>query len=262
MDRDSIDRIRSATFPVGRRGYEKRDVDRFLNKLADWLETGGGDQTRAEVLRRDLERVGQQTGKILTDAHEVAEQLRAEAEAEARRIGDEAAAKADQTRAAADQHSAEARAAADSYTRKTHAGATEHAERARTEADAYSATTRKGADSYARKVREEVDAAAVDIRRRADNDAEQTIAKATAEAQRIIEEASRRRADMESVISDLKERRDAVVADMQRLSSELAGTATEHRAPGVPASSSEPSTGAAAAEGKPRPPRARPKATR
>ena len=37
MDRDSIGRIRSATFPVGRRGYEKREVDRFLNKLADWL---------------------------------------------------------------------------------------------------------------------------------------------------------------------------------------------------------------------------------
>ena len=26
MDRDSIDRIRSATFPVGRRGYEKREA--------------------------------------------------------------------------------------------------------------------------------------------------------------------------------------------------------------------------------------------
>ena len=49
MDRDSIDRIRSATFPVGHRGYEKREVDRFLSRLADWLETGGGDQTRAEI---------------------------------------------------------------------------------------------------------------------------------------------------------------------------------------------------------------------
>ncbi len=90
MDRDSIDRIRSATFPVGRRGYEKREVDRFLNKLADWLETGGGNQTRSELLRRDLERVGQQTGKILTDAHDVAEQVKAEAEREARGILDDA----------------------------------------------------------------------------------------------------------------------------------------------------------------------------
>src|SRR5947207_9221282 len=92
VDRDSIDRIRSATFPVGRRGYEKREVDRFLAKLADWLETGGGDQTRAELLRRELERVGQQTGKILTDAHEDAEELRADDERQARRIIDDASA--------------------------------------------------------------------------------------------------------------------------------------------------------------------------
>ncbi len=229
MDRDSIDRIRSATFPVGRRGYEKREVDRFLNKLADWLESGGGDQTRAELLRRDLERVGQQTGKILTDAHDVSEQLRAEAESKARRMVSEAAAKADETRASADQHAAEARAAADSYATKT---------------------------------REEVDATAAEIRRRADSDAEKTIAKARAEAQRILDEGSKRRADMEAVISDLKERRDAVVADMQRLSSELAGTATEHRAPGGSAPSSDPNTGQAAAEDKPQATGARPKATR
>jgi DivIVA domain-containing protein len=104
VDRDSIARIRSATFPVGRRGYEKREVDRFLNKVADWLETGGGDQTRAEILKRDLERVGQQTAKILTDAHDVAEQLKAEAEQEARRIVDAAAAHVEQARAGAEAH--------------------------------------------------------------------------------------------------------------------------------------------------------------
>ena len=97
MDRDSIDRIRSATFPVGRRGYEKREVDRFLNKLADWLETGGGDQTRAELVRRDLERIGEQTGRIITDAHDLGEQLRVDAEREARRILEDAEAQAAET---------------------------------------------------------------------------------------------------------------------------------------------------------------------
>jgi DivIVA domain-containing protein len=202
VDRDSIDRIRSATFPVGRRGYEKREVDRFLNKLADWLETGGGDQTRAELMRRDLERVGQQTGKILTEAHDVGEQLSAEAEREAGRIVDEAAAQAEQARAAADRHAAEARAAADSYAKKT---------------------------------RQEVDVAAAEIRQRADRDAENTVTSARAEAQRIVDEANQRRADIEAVISDLKGRRDAVVADLQRLSSELAGTAGQHRPVGEPA---------------------------
>jgi len=93
VDRDSIDRIRSATFPVGRRGYEKREVDRFLNKLAEWLETGGADQTRAELLRRDLERIGEHTGKILTDAHDLGEQFLV-AEREAQRIVEEARAEA------------------------------------------------------------------------------------------------------------------------------------------------------------------------
>ena len=97
MDRDSIDRIRSATFPVARRGYEKREVDRFLNRLAEWLETGGGDQTRAELVRRELERIGQQTGKILTEAHDLGEQLYAEAEREAQRIVEEAQERAAQT---------------------------------------------------------------------------------------------------------------------------------------------------------------------
>ena len=86
MDRDSIDRIRSATFPVARRGYEKREVDRFLSKLADWLETGGGDQSRAEIVRRDLERVGEHTARILVDAHEAGEQVMAEARQEAEAV--------------------------------------------------------------------------------------------------------------------------------------------------------------------------------
>src|SRR5215211_6846243 len=98
MDRDSMDRIRSATFPIGRRGYEKREVDRFLNRIADWLEAGGGDQARAELVRRDLERVGEQTAKILTDANEAGERLRAEAEHEAAELTERARAEAERTR--------------------------------------------------------------------------------------------------------------------------------------------------------------------
>ena len=89
VDQTSLDRIRNATFPASRRGYDRREVEKFLNRLADWLETGGGDQSRAELLRRDLERIGQQTGRILTDAHDVAEQLRSEAEREAHRVIEE-----------------------------------------------------------------------------------------------------------------------------------------------------------------------------
>jgi DivIVA domain-containing protein len=187
LDPDSIDRIRSATFPTARRGYDTREVDGFLNKLADWLETGGDDQARVELVRRELDRIGDQTGKILTDAHDAGEQLRAEAEDEARRIGEETRLEADRVQAAADEYASEARAAADSYATQTRA--------------------------------------------EADRDAEQMVERARAEARRIVDEAARRRRDVEAVISDLEHRRDAAIAEMRRLSSELAGTATHHGAP-------------------------------
>jgi DivIVA domain-containing protein len=86
MDRLSVDRIRRATFPVARRGYSKRAVDRFLDRVAEWLETGTGDPARADLLRRDLARVGRRTAAILLEADAEARRLRAEAEREAARI--------------------------------------------------------------------------------------------------------------------------------------------------------------------------------
>src|ERR687892_2933010 len=84
VDQTSLDRIRNATFPTARRGYEKREVERFLARLADWLETGGGDESRSDTVKRELERVGQRTGAILAQAEESAQQIRAEAEEDAR----------------------------------------------------------------------------------------------------------------------------------------------------------------------------------
>src|SRR3954469_7423584 len=84
VDQTSLDRIRNATFPSSRRGYDRHEVEKFLGRLADWLETGGGDESRSDAVKRELERVGQRTGSILAQAEESAEQIRAEAEEEAR----------------------------------------------------------------------------------------------------------------------------------------------------------------------------------
>jgi DivIVA domain-containing protein len=195
VDRDSIERIRSATFPVARRGYEKREVDRFLIRLAEWLETGGDDQSRSEIARRELERVGEETAKILTEAHDVAERLRVQAEREAEGLTEGAQTQADRTRAEADRVLAEAQADAEASTQKL-----------RTDADAYATKTRTDAD----------------------RDAEQSLGKAREEAKRIVDEANARKRDIEAVIADLEARRDEVVDSLERLSTELAGTATQH----------------------------------
>ena len=82
VDQTSLDRIRNATFPSSKRGYDKQEVEKFLARLADWLETGGGDESRSETVKRELERVGERTGAILSQAEDSAQQIRAEAEAE------------------------------------------------------------------------------------------------------------------------------------------------------------------------------------
>ena len=196
VDPQYIERIRSATFRVARRGYDKREVDRFLAQLAEWLETGGEDDARAETVRHELERIGQQTAKILTDAHDVAEGLRSESE----------------------QISKQARDEADAYATKTRSEAEAHAERVRIETDEYAGETRGAAEADASRVRGAAEAEAAEKREQAEQLAEEMSA-----------HAAHRRRELEASIDRLEERRAAVLAEMDRLSSELSGTATSYR---------------------------------
>lgn len=210
MDEHSIERIRNANFSHSVRGYDRAEVDRFLAELADWLETGGGEHAASlEAVRGELERIGEQTAGILTEAHAAAEAIRADAAAQVR------------------QQLVEANVTAESI----RAEAGEWAGDARDEADAYARTVRTEADTYSDQTRSETDSELEDER-----------ARATKEAERIVADAARRKADIESVISDLEQRRDAVLAELDRLASGIAGTATEHRP--VAGGDAEPEAGA------------------
>jgi DivIVA domain-containing protein len=118
VDETSLDRIRNATFPAARRGYDRHEVEKFLGRLADWLETGGGDESRSDVVKKELERVGERTGAILAQAEESAQQIRAEAEEEARGTINSANLQATEARTEADTYAAEARTAADHEARE------------------------------------------------------------------------------------------------------------------------------------------------
>jgi DivIVA domain-containing protein len=181
VDKDSIERIRTATFPVARRGYEQREVDRFLNRLADWLETGGGDQARSDLVRRELERIGEKTARILTAAEDAAEKLNADADAEA-----------EEARAAADRYAAERRAEAEQGAKKQHDDA-------------------------------------------------------RAESERVVEAANRRKQEIETVISDLEERRDLIVAELERLAGEVSAIVIPRRTDGEGTSAAKPKAGSQAA---------------
>jgi DivIVA domain-containing protein len=215
VDQDSVDRIRSATFPLARRGYEKREVERFLAEIADWLETGGSDEARSDLVRQDLERIGAQTSTILTQAHDAAATMREAAERDVRQQLADANRKAEAMRESAESYAEETREDADAYALKTRADANAYAEQARSEADAYAGEARTEADTAAREMTE----------------------KARGEAKRIVEEAQRRRTELEQVIADLEQRRSTVVTELRRLASDVAGAAGE---PASPAAAEQP----------------------
>jgi DivIVA domain-containing protein len=196
VDQTSLDRIRNATFPSARRGYDKHEVEKFLARLADWLETGAGDESRSDTVKRELERVGQRTGAILAQAEESAQQIRAEAEEEAR---------------------------------ETISTANAEAEKTRSEADSYASQTRGSSDAYARETRQAAEQDAAATRAKADEDAREAIETAEAQARRIVEEGTLRREDIEAVIADLVRRRDDVLADTEELGSKLAAAVSDHR---------------------------------
>jgi DivIVA domain-containing protein len=135
VDQTSLDRIRNATFPSARRGYDKHEVEKFLGRLADWLETGGGDESRSDAVKRELEKVGQRTGAILAQAEESAQQIRAEAEEEARGTINTANMQATETRTEADTYATETKGSVEREAREAIEAAEAQARRIIAEAE-------------------------------------------------------------------------------------------------------------------------------
>jgi DivIVA domain-containing protein len=117
MDWNDVERLRAPGFAIARRGYDQREVDRFLEQLADWLETDAANEITELALKRKLELVGKSTSNILLTTQQEAEQLRHQTEehcAELRHQTDEQCA---ELRARAEQEVAAAKQAADEEAR-------------------------------------------------------------------------------------------------------------------------------------------------
>jgi DivIVA domain-containing protein len=119
MDWKDIDRIRVPGFAEARRGYNKREVDGFLGRLADWLETDAASEIGQAAVTRKLELVGKSTAHILMTTEREAEQLRRSAEEESAQLLSQGEAAALQARRAADEHAKQTRAQANADARVT-----------------------------------------------------------------------------------------------------------------------------------------------
>ena len=59
MDWTQLEQLRVTGFTMTRRGYDTREVDRFLDSLAEWLETDAANELGDQAVQRKLELVGQ-----------------------------------------------------------------------------------------------------------------------------------------------------------------------------------------------------------
>lgn len=207
MDADRIEKIRDPGFTAALFGYNRAQVDSFLAAVVEWIETSDAPDERSAALTEEIGRLNEQTAGVLSAAGAAA--------ADVRRTADEEAAR---TREEAEREAAEARGDADTYSTST-----------RGEADSYAETTRTDADTYSQSTRHEADGYAAQRRQDADGESERIIADAQARADAMLVEGKEAVRDLEMEISDLKERRNALLDELEHLASSLTGTATLHR---------------------------------
>ena len=182
MDWTHFEQLRVSGFTMTRRGYDKREVDRFLDSLAEWLETDAANELGDQAVQRKLELVGKSTAHILLTTEKESQELKRTVQAECDDLRQKADAAAKDTRRQADDYSSTTRAKADEYSSNLRAKTEEEAQRAKA-----------AATEQARKTVEEGD------RRRAA--AEAVVAELKTQRDDTVAEMERLRSELLSTIS-------------------------------------------------------------
>lgn len=119
MDWKDIERLRTPGFALERRGYDRREVDKFLNQLVDWLESDAANEIGQAAVQRKLELVGKSTSHILLTTEQECEDMRKRTQEECAELRSQADGAAQQTRRAADEYAKKVREKAEDDSRKS-----------------------------------------------------------------------------------------------------------------------------------------------
>ena len=119
MDLEDIHRLRVQGFTVARRGYDRREVDRFLDALLDWIDTDAAKDLGDRAVKRKLELVGESTAHILLTTEKESEGLRSQTEAECAELRSEAEGASLAVRRDADEYATKTREQAEQDARRT-----------------------------------------------------------------------------------------------------------------------------------------------
>jgi DivIVA domain-containing protein len=203
--------IRDPSFAASVRGYDRREVDRYVervNRLIAELQVSGSPKA---AVRHALERVGEQTSGILQRARETAEEIttgaREEAEETTARARAEAAEIIGDARREAGERLAAARAEADDVLADAQSSAEEMLTRARDESDSMIARARIDAEGRVRRSEEE--AASVEEQAASRMHALQAdIAAVSEERRRLLDGLEQLSRDLAAIVAAREDERD------------------------------------------------------
>ena len=129
MDWNEIEGLRIDGFTIARRGYDRREVDKFLGALLDWLETDAPKDLGGMAVKRKFELAGKSTAQILLTTENESEQMLRQTEEECTDLRSQAEAASREARRAADEHAAKVREKADQDARRSGEAANANAKR-------------------------------------------------------------------------------------------------------------------------------------
>ena len=127
MNFEDIERLGVQGFTIARRGYDQREVDKFLVALTEWLETDAARDLGGVAVKRKLELAGKSTAQILLTTEQESEQMRQRTDEECAELRAGAEAASRETRQSADDYAKKVRERADQYARQTGETASETA---------------------------------------------------------------------------------------------------------------------------------------
>ena len=119
MDWNQLEQLRVNGFTLARRGYDTREVDKFLHMLADWLETDAATELGDQAVQRKLELVGKSTAHILLTTEQEAQELRRTTQAECAELRQQAEVDSARVRQEAEEYAVAMREESDKEARKT-----------------------------------------------------------------------------------------------------------------------------------------------
>jgi DivIVA domain-containing protein len=199
------DDIRDPSFPAAIRGYDRRAVDTYVERVNGLIAELRVSGSPPAAVRHALDRVGEQTSGILQHARETAEEITASAREEA------------------EETTARGKAEAQDITAGAQGQAGDAISRARNEADELVAGARAEADQILARANDQSD----NTLARARVEAEERSRQAEEEIASLREDAEARMRSLQADIAAISNERRALLDDIRRIAARLEAIVAE-----------------------------------